>query len=237
MVRERPGRRFLALVLTAMMGTACAVEPPPPTRSAPSASVTATPAASSVEASPSPSTDEVPLPQFGQPFDAVHILNLMRESRRPGGVPAVVQERAIAERIADAIVTYGGQPWETATAGGTCGSELCTVELAGTVADVAGEDLWVFEVEPDTGRVTLASAELRALPGQLVSALDGLARRLTPQVDRDDMVLTTVRWLMPPEAAHFLLAYRSGGEEGSCTLDVELDADAGEVVDVHAAGC
>jgi hypothetical protein len=221
-----------------MMATACAVDdPPPPTRSAPSASGTATPAASSAEASPSPSGDEVPLPQFGQPFDAVHILNLMRDSRRPGGVPAVVQERAIAERIAEAIVTYGGQPWETATAGGTCGSNLCTVELAGTMSDATGEDLWVFEVEPDTGRVTLASAELRALPGELVSALDAHARRLTAELDRDDMALATVRWLMPPEAAHFLLAYRSGGEEGSCSLDVELDADAGEVVDVREAGC
>ena len=51
------------------------------------------------------------------------------------------------------------------------------------------------------------------------------------------MLLANACWLPPPDDGRFVLAYRSGGEEGSCGLDVTLDVAAGVVVEQAPVGC
>jgi hypothetical protein len=34
-----------------------------------------------------------------------------------------------------------------------------------------------------------------------------------------------------------VLSYRSGGEEGSCAMEITLNASGGEVVEEKASGC
>jgi hypothetical protein len=110
------------------------------------------------------------------------------------------------------------------SSGGSCGPQTCTLEVAGADADATGEDLWVFEVMPGSGVVEVVTAELRALPSDLVRRLDELTRSLYPPV-LDSLDLTSARWLPPPDETQFVLSYRSGDEEGGpCGADITIDA-------------
>jgi hypothetical protein len=165
------------------------------------------------------------------------MLDAMRTSRRPGGVPDQLETNAIAAAVAGAIWTYGGEPWTTIATGGSCGTESCTLEVAGTRPGSLGEDLWIFEVVPGTGSVSVVSADLSALPTEISAPLDELARLLFRPGRLDGLALASVRQLPPPSGGRFVLSYRSGGEEGSCGADVTLDAVLPEIVDDVLVGC
>ena len=113
-------------------------------------------------------------------------------------------------------MTFDGQPWTTMAASGSCGPDSCTLELAGTRPDSQGDDLWVFDVRPADGTVAVATAELRGLPNELLPALDELARSLLPAAPLDGLLLHERQMAPPPDGGQFVLAYRGGGEEGSC---------------------
>jgi hypothetical protein len=180
----------------------------------------------------------VPLHEPGQPFDADTLLAAMRESRRPGGVSDEIAIEAVAAELSDAIWTFDGEPWTTISAGGSCGPETCTLELAGAAAGAVGEDLWVFEVTPATGAVEVVSADLRSLPADLLARLDEATRASLPVDQLEGLDLTNLRWLPPPDEAQFVLSYRSGSEEGGpCGLDVTLDAAVPEVVSTAPVDC
>ena len=172
----------------------------------------------------------------GRPFDAETLLEAMRDSRRPGGVPDALETEAVAARLADAIWTVDGRPWATLSAGGSCGPEACTLEIGGAHAGAEGEDVWTFTVTPATGSVALSSTTLRSLPTQLVARLDDLARRLHPLPDERSLLVGAAAWQPPPDDGRFVLSYRSGDETG-CALELTLDLGDGELVDESAAGC
>ena len=50
------------------------------------------------------------------------------------------------------------------------------------------------------------------------------------------MVLSSLAWLPPPGADRFAMSYRSGGEEGSCGVDLVIDADEASIVDEISIG-
>ncbi len=209
-----------------------------------SALVSPTPAATesaipTLTAAPSPEPSEagLELPDPGQPFDAEALLEEMRTSTRPDGVSAVLQTDAVASRLADALWTVDGDAWDRTSIGGSCGSTSCTLEVAGSRDDVAGEDLWIFEIDPGTGELIVVSAELRSLPEALVADLDALARAEVADGGLDDLLLTTARWLPPPQEDSFALSYRSGGEEGSCAAELIVDARTGTIVDEDFTNC
>lgn len=232
------GTRAVATVLVLAALAACASPPstttPPEPSVSPLGSVSESdaPAASETSRAPAPTPQ---LPGLGRPYDAAEILDMMAASRRPGGVPAALQTEDVARQVGGAIWTYRGERWVTSSAGGSCGPTVCTLELAGTLEGGQGEDLWVFEVVD--GTATLVTAELRAMPAALVDELDAIARALEPAIDRHELVLGTVTWLLPAEDGRFRLSYRSGGEEGSCRADIVLDATDGSLDAVDAAGC
>ena len=204
-----------------------------PATSASSASPATEPPASNVPAGhPGP---DLELPELGRPYGAADILEIMAASRRPGGLPDRLQTDAVAAQVADAIWTHRGAPWVTSTAGGHCGPSVCTLELAGTLDRGAGEDLWVFEVAG--GEVTLVTADLRALPPDLLDELDAIARAVEPEIGRRDLALRTVAWLLPPQDGRFRLSYRSGGEEGSCRMEVTVDATDGALAAAESTHC
>jgi hypothetical protein len=175
-------------------------------------------------------------PDAGRPFDADDILLAMRESRRPGGVPDELETDAIATSVAEQIFTFDGTPWLEIVAGGSCGPETCTLEVGGTPDGALGEDLYTFSVTPGTGTVERVSADLRGLPTGLLDDLDDMAR-----TDIDDpppeLELLSASWLPPPDDGLFVLAYRSGGEEGSCSLNVTLDARSASVISRETLDC
>ena len=189
----------------------------------------------------SPSATEEPgieLPTAGRPWDGDAVLAEMRASTRPDGVPAAVQTPAIATAVADAVWTVDGAAWDTSAIGGFCGTQSCTLDVAGAHLNRAGEDLWTLRVDLATGAVEPLAAEVRSLPWELIDELDELARWLDDAGELEPLVLTTVRWLPPPmEAGRFALSYRSGGEEGSCAVELVLDASGGEIVDRSASAC
>jgi hypothetical protein len=154
----------------------------------------------------------------------------MRTSRRPGGVPDELETEAIASEIARQVWTFDGAPWEAMTVSGSCVTTACTLELVGTRRDADGEDLWTFAIAPDEGRVEVVTSELAATPNDLAAALDALAHRLAPEGLLDGMLLSSAKWLPPPDTGAFALAYRSGNEEGSCEVDLVLDAVGGRIV-------
>lgn len=218
-------RRLLAgLGATALFLGACAATPPPGSDVPASSTAPAASAASGEAAVP------------GQPLAATDVLEAMRDSTRPGGVPEELQTDDIAAAVADLVWTFDGQPWDTIVAGGSCGGDDCMLELAGSQEGTAGEDVWVFEVQPQTGAVSVASADLHAVPADRIDALDRAARAVVGDDLPDELALTAVRWLPPPETG-FVLAYRSGDEEGSCSVDVVLDASASRVEDLTANAC
>ncbi|MGH2386303.1 MAG: hypothetical protein ACRDGB_14815, partial [Candidatus Limnocylindria bacterium] len=191
-----------------------------------------TEATASVSSSPSPDvspTNSGPAGlDLGEParaLDPATLLEAMRTSRRPGGVPDQLETDAIASALADAIWIYGDDPWTTMAIGGSCGPQTCTLEVAGTRSGNLGEDLWVFDVTPGTGAVQLVSADLRSLPPDLPTRLDELTRAMLPPGTPGELNLTNVRWLPPPDETQFVLSYRSGEEElSSCGMDITLDA-------------
>jgi hypothetical protein len=209
---------------------ACTDFTPMPTTT-PTQGADATPAAS---ASPSATPDLVPEP--GRPFDAADVLVAMRESRRPGGVPAELQTDEIADAVAEQVWTFDGEPWTDLVIGGSCGPETCTLEVAGRPDGALGEDLYVFSVTPSTRTVVLVSADLLGVPENLLDDLDATARAGVDQ-PLEGLSLLGVRWLPPPDAGQYALAYRPGGEEGSCGLDVVLDAASETVVSADEVNC
>lgn len=233
--------RLPALVVLGVLLAACGGDPTisstarPPTASPPSASRSAP-----LPSEPSPSERVIPglaLPQPGPAFDAATLLDAMRTSRRPGGVPDQLETDQIAATLADTLWTYGGEPWATMAIGGSCGTQTCSLEAAGTRPNSLGEDLWVFEIVPGTGSVTVASADLSAIPIEIVDPLDDLARMLFRPGRLDGLALASVRWLPPPSDGQFVLSYRSGGEEGSCGADVTIDAVLPEIVEDRLIDC
>lgn len=227
------GLKF-GLALIVMIGTACATQPRP-TIADPTAAVKSDEPleASSTRASPV----GIELPEQGRPFDAATLLAAMRESTRPGGVPDEIETDAIAAALADAIWTFDGRPWTTTAASGSCGPETCTLEVAGARRDMTGDDLWVFSVTPTTGSVEVFSAEVRSLPDEAAVVVDQLVRALDADGSLSGMIPTSLKWLPPPDDGTFVASYRSGGEEGSCGVDVTLDADEAVIVSEQSLGC
>lgn len=189
---------------------------------------------SSAEDSPSPTAEPSPTatPVItlapGRPYGALDVLEAMRGSRRPGGVPDQLEREPIVSAVADQLWTRDGSRWSEMVAGGSCGPQLCTLEIAGTLDGAVGEDLYIFEVNPGTGEAALQSADLRGLDQDIVDQLDAFARAHWPDAAPPGP-LTSARWQPPPRASVFVLSYRSGGEEGSPAVDAILDAAAGTV--------
>lgn len=184
-----------------------------------------------------PTAEPLPVPRPGRPYDAGAILDAMRQSRRPGGVPDALQTERVARAVADAIWTFDGRPWSTMSVGGSCGSQRCTLEVAGAGPEAAGDDVWAFAVDPSTGAVDLVAADLHGLPSTRVDQLDQMARNVDRSGLLEDLLLASARWLPPPDEDRFVLSYRAGGMEGACARDVTLDASLGEVVEVTSTDC
>ncbi len=161
----------------------------------------------------------------------------MRNSVRPGGVPDALETDAIATALAEQIWTLDGRPWTSVTAAGSCGADACTLELSGVGPEAAGEDVWVFDIDPSDGSVSRASADLHAVPPTLAASLDELARATDEEGLLEGLLMTSVRWLPPPDDGRFVLAYRSGEEEGSCMRDVTVDAARATAEIGAASGC
>jgi hypothetical protein len=210
------GRRFVAGLGLSILLAGCLTTPSPTTL---------------------PSTPPLDLGEPGRPFEAADLLDAMRSSPRPGGAPDQLETDAIAAALAERIWTFSGEPWERIVAGGSCGSEHCTLEVAGTPPGALSEDLYVFSVVPASGSVELERAELRGLPGSLLPELEALARAAMPSDDLADMHLTSVSWLSPPDDGQFVLSFRPGEEEFSCGLDVTLDARRAEVTEQRSVNC
>ena len=241
-MRSTEASSRVGLGVIVVLCVACtAVEPP----ESPTEPATTAPQPSELTPSPSPSSAPpsepavvgIEIPALGHPFDAASLLAAMRDSRRPGGVPDQIETDAIAADVAGAIWTYGGQPWSTQSVGGSCGPTTCTLEVAGAGPDTQGDDVWVFAVTPATGEVRLVTAELGSVPPETVMALDELARALDEGGSLRSMRLASASWLPPPDEGQFDLSYRSGGEEGSCGIDLRLDALDAEVVSSSSSGC
>lgn len=220
----------VGLVLAACAGPA-APSPSPST-------VASTPVLPSVRASvaasaaPSAAAD---VPEPGQPFDADAVLRLMRESRRPGGVPERIQTAEVAGQVAAMLWTIDGRPWEVGSAGASCNFDSCTLELGGRGPGMAGEDVWTFDV--GRGPVALVSADLHALPPELAERLDEAARAADDEGLLEGLIATSARWLPPPDEGRFVVAYRSGDEEGSCAREATVDLASGEVEISEGTGC
>lgn len=223
-----------ASVVTTLV--ACSSPAPPSERIEPSVSEVSMPSvgASGVIGDPG---SPISLRPPAKPFAADDILAAMRDSRRPGGVPVELQTDEVAAAVADVLWTLEGDPWDTISAGGNCDAGTCTLELAGGIPGAEGEDLWVLAVDPATAMVEVVTADLHAVPSEAAESLDRLARSAEGGGALDDLLLTSVRWLPPPDAGRFVLAYRSGDEEESCSMDVELDVETITVSEVATSGC
>jgi hypothetical protein len=223
---------LLVAVLAACSGSA---QPSSPQPASVAASATQkTPTYPTAEPTASEPAD---LPRPGRPFTADDLLAEMRDSRRPGGVPDRLQTREIASALAAEIWTVDGEPWDTVSIGGSCGPIRCTLDVGGAAEGAVGEDLWTFEVIPDAPDVAVLSAELHSIPPAIVETLDAVARRATPEVAAEDMVLAGAAWLPPPDYSLYDLAYRTGNEEGSCELDLRVDLAAETVEEVRRSAC
>jgi hypothetical protein len=234
----------LGVMLILLIGTGCSTAIPSSPPATPPASAGALESIEPIEppvetptATPVPTLAAIDLPQPGHPLDPATLLGVMRSSPRPGGVPDQMETDAVAAAVAGAIWTLGGEPWTTVAAGGSCGPESCTLEVAGSRAGTPGEDLWVFAVTPATGAVEVVTAEIRSMPAELVIRLDELTRALAEAGSLDAMVLTSARWLPQPNRGLFVLSYRSGGEEGSCGIDHTVDASAPNIVPGQVVNC
>ena len=219
-------RRALAIAALVVALSSCAASAPPPSSpGTPPAGTSAPPG-------------ELVLPEPGRPLDGTTLLSAMRESRRPGGVPDELETDDVAAAAAAAIWTFDGEPWSSLSVSGSCGPRACTLEISGSSEGAQGDDLWVFEIAPGGATASLVSADVRSLPPDLIVSLDGLARSLLPADRLEGTNLASVRWLPPPdEDGSFVLSYRSGGEEGSCGVDVTMKASAREITSVRELDC
>ena len=179
----------------------------------------------------------IALPEPGRPYDADDLIEAMRDSRRPGGVPAELQDAGIAAALAEQLWTFDGEPWNAIAAGGTCDASACSLQLSGGTDAGGGEDVWVFGIDLTSGTVEVVSADLHAVPEDTAAALDRWVRALDGDGLLDGLLHTAVRWLPPPAEDRFRLAYRSGNEEESCSIDLELDAATGRISEVSPSGC
>ncbi len=227
-------RAVAALASVMLVAAACRLAGQAPVSVAPSPSALSSAASSTRDAS-LPPTPPAALSSPDRPYGVDDILQAMADSRRPGGVPDELENRQVAASIAHAVWTWDGMPWDTLAISGSCGPEQCSVELAGTRGDGAGEDLYSFSVDPDARRVELLAADLHAYPSDLEADLDAAARAALDPERLEGLALVGARWLPPPDRDRYLLAYRSGGEEGAPRLDVMLDLASGEVIDVVEA--
>ena len=219
----------VAVLACSIVIVACATAVPGPSEPAASATETRS-------GSPSASAG-VALPEPGHGLDADAILAAMRDSRRPGGVPDEIETTEVAARLAETIWTFDGEPWATTSAGGSCGPDTCTLEVAGAGDAALGEDLWVFAVTPASGDVELVSAELGAVPSDVVEEIDRAAQAAIG--DRlDGLALTYARWAPPPDDGQFELSYRTGDEEGgACGLELTFDAVRNFTLDERVIAC
>lgn len=224
-------RRLAAGLATAVLAAACQTAGPDGSAQPPGSSGTP-------GSFPSPSASaRAALFEPGRPFDAADVLAAMRASRRPGGVPAEIRTEEVAAAVADEIWTIDGAPWQAMTVGGSCGPEACMLEVSGAAAGAVGEDVWVFRVDADSADVAVEAADLHSVPERLAAELDGIARSLAPDAVADVSMLTAVRWSPPPAEDLFTLSYRAGDEEGSCAVEVELDAAAPALREVESTDC
>jgi hypothetical protein len=185
-------------------------------------------ACGSPDPSPSPPAPSWAPIESGHPYDAATILTAMRESRRPGGVPEAIETPAIAADIADAIWTFGGEPWSTMSIGGSCGPSTCTLDVGGNRLDALGEDVWAFSVEPATGQVSVIDSQLASVPRDVVALADQAVRSSSFGTEVAELLIGSVSWLPAPDG-RLVLAYRSGEEEGSCRRDMSVDMTSGGV--------
>jgi hypothetical protein len=176
------------------------------------------------------------LAEPGTPYGVDEMLDAMASSRRPGGVPAELQNSQVAATLAHQAWTWDGAPWESLSISAACGPDACSLELAGAPAGAAGADLYSFNVDPDARRVELLATDLHGYPESLEADLDAAARAALEPSRLEGLALVGARWLPPPDTNRYWLAYRSGGEEGSPSLDVLLDLASGEVLEVSRAG-
>jgi hypothetical protein len=231
---SRIRRGSLAALGLALLLAACrlAGQQPLSTTALPSSPPAATPQSTPASAAPTPGGM---LSSPGAPYDVDAILDAMAASRRPGGVPEVLQNRQVAASIAHAARSWDGNAWETLSISASCGPERCSVELAGEARGGAGTDLYSFSVDPEARRVELLASDLHGYPATLEADLDAVARAALDPKRLDGLALVSARWLPPPDTDRYLLAYRSGGEEGAPRLDILLDLATGEVLDVTEA--
>ncbi len=222
-------RRLRAAVASIAVGVlaGCVADPSPtspPGTDEPSA------APSESHASPRATPSASATPGFaiepGRPYDAPAILEAMRTSRRPGGVPDELETEAIAAAVSQVIYTLDGTPWPSMAIGGSCGPSTCTLELAGTPQAALGEDLYVLSVAPASSGVEVLETNLRGMTPEIAEHLDARARAAW-EGNLEGLVLASARWQPPPDSSRFLLSYRSGGEEGSPGVELILDLDTG----------
>lgn len=221
-----------ALAIVAALLAGCAS---PPSSATPAVTTSPSPPATSHAGTPSaiPAASATPVlaVEPGRPYDAAAVLAAMRDSRRPGGVPDVIESDAIAAAVAAEVWTFDGEPWPALVIGGTCGAVSCALDLAGAPHGAAGEDAYQLTVDLATASVTVVGNDLHGYPEPLTAELDAMAREGLPADALDGLALRNARWLPPPDDGRFVLAYRSGGEEGSDARDVTIDATTGTVID------
>lgn len=226
-------RRLLGLALAIGLGACASPQPSPAGQTDASGARHPTASGAITEdsgpiASRAPSPTPTPSLAAGRPYGADEILAAMRDSRRPGGVPDELETEQIAAGIADQLWTWSGEPWASISIGGSCGPARCSLDVAGTPAGAAVEDLYQLEVAG--GVVTLVGSQLGGYSPSLEPELDAIARsRIGDRLE--GLILQSARWLPPPDLGRFVLAYRSGGEERSPALDVTVDLRTGEVVE------
>jgi hypothetical protein len=155
----------------------------------------------------------------------------MRDSRRPGGVPAELQTDEIAAAVANELWTWNGHPWPFLVIGGSCGPSSCSLEVAGTPPDAAGADLYVLGVDPTSAAVSVESSDLHGYPSQLEGQLKAIAQEVAPGAVQG-LRFASAQWI-PSAPGQYLLAYRSGGEEGSPGVDLLIDATTRTLLDQH----
>lgn len=233
-----PRRALAALVGAAVLLAACAASvSPQPTAEERTPAATAS-AAASASATAAESATQVPgpgWPQAGLPYDGAEILDAMRSSRRPGGVPDALETDPVAQAVAERLWTIDGTAWDTIAASGSCTSATaCRLELSGSRSGWLGEDVWVLDVDPSVPTIGVADTTLGSVPPGVATDLEGLAASL---VDLEGLGLTSVRWTPPPDDERFELSYRDAGEEGGCTVELALDAVAGMILDEQRSGC
>ncbi|HET7582840.1 MAG TPA: hypothetical protein VFL75_08830 [Candidatus Limnocylindria bacterium] len=216
--------RHLAALLLTLALAACAS----PSPSASISTATLRPTASASQTTPRP-TPSGPLP--ARPYDGAAVLQAMRDSRRPGGVPTELQTAEIAAAVANELWTWDGAPWPDLVIGGSCGGSSCSLEVAGTPPDAAGADLYVLSIEPTSATVSVESTDLHGYPRQLDGQLKAIATEVAPDAIRG-LRFASAQW-MPTAAGQYLLAYRSGGEEGSPGVDLLIDASSRTLLDQH----